>query len=97
VIILLIHVIKTIYPALDKAIKNKEIYLAAMDMVDIAITNPKRPKKLGIAIWKKRSPVLSEDLATTNETMAAKNHGGAMRRKVTVVENPSVFVNAIQT
>jgi hypothetical protein len=60
----------------------------------MAITNPSNPRKFGMAIWKKRSPVLSAERATKNETIAAKNHGGAMSRNVAVVENPSVAVRA---
>lgn len=58
------------------------------------MTNPSKPKKFGIAMWKKRSPVLSADRAMKKETTAAKNHGGAMSKNVTVVENPSVAVKA---
>jgi hypothetical protein len=58
------------------------------------MTNPISPRKIGVAMCRKRSPVLSDDRATKKETTAAKSHGGAASKNVTVVENPSVAVRA---
>ena len=56
------------------------------------IINPTIPIMKGIIIWKARSLVLSECLATTKATIVAKAHGGAQRSNVIVGEYPIVAV-----
>lgn len=57
------------------------------------IINPIAPIPYGIMIWKARSPVLSECLATRKEVTVVRAHGGAQRSSEIVREYPIVAVS----
>jgi len=87
---LLTHAKNVMYPGKDSVIKNREIYRAAVFMVQLAIMKPTMLKARGMVICQNRSPVLSECLVKGNATKVANIHGGAHRSSVTVGLYPIV-------